>query len=280
MELLVSTGWLADEMGAADLRIIDATYFALEPERDAAADYAGGHIPGARFLDLATLADAGDARPGMLPPAEAFAARMAALGVSDGDRIVLYDNAPHLTAARAWWMFRLFGVETVALLDGGMARWRAEGRDIETGPATPPGGGHFTARKEEALVRDLAQVAANIASGAEQVIDARSAARFTGAEPDPRAGVSAGHIPGSLSLPFGRLIGPDKVWKRGAELAAEFERAGIDLDRPVVTTCGSGVTAAVLLFGLALLGKSDIALYDGSWSEWGADPATPKAVGL
>lgn len=276
MKPLVSTAWLAEEMGAVDLRILDATYYALEPTRDAEADYAAGHIPGALFLDLEHLSDAADPVPGQAPPAAQFAARMAALGIGNDDRVILYDQAPHKTAARAWWLFQLFGLTNVALLDGGMAKWVAEGRPLAGGDPIEPGDGGVLVERNPDRVRTLAEMKA--LTGV-QVLDARSAARFTGAEPDPRAGVSPGHIPGSRNLPYGRLFRPDGSWKRGGELAAEYENAGIDLARPVTTTCGSGVTASILLFGLALLGRDDWSLYDGSWSEWGADPATAKAVG-
>ncbi|WP_174274334.1 sulfurtransferase [Sphingomonas bacterium] len=280
MDLLVSTDWLAANLGATDLKPIDATYFALEPERDAAAEYAAGHLPGALFLDLEHLSDAGDPVPGQAPGQAQMAARLAALGIGEGDRILLYDQAPHKTAARAWWLLRLYGLSDVALLDGGLAKWRAEGRAIETGAAGDPGGGGVPIERQGERVRSFAEMCAIVAAGETQILDARSAARFTGAEPDPRPGVSAGHIPGSRTLPYARLFEPDGTWKRGPALAAEYTAAGIDLDRPVVTTCGSGVTASILLFGLALLGRDDWALYDGSWSEWGARPETAKAVGL
>ena len=280
MDSLVTTEWLAGELGADDLRLVDATYISTLPghaPRDAWAEYEAAHIPGAVFLDLSDLADMDTDLPSMLPPATIFASRMASLGLGDGCRIVLYDNAPHHTAARAWWMLRTFGARQVAILDGGLAKWRTEGRSVASGTPTPQPK-PFTAALDSHGVRSLDQMKANLASGAEQVLDARSAARFTGEEPDPRPGTAAGHIPGSQNLPYNLLFDAEGAWKRGAALEAAFAGAGIDLAKPLVMTCGSGITASVLAFGAHLLGK-DTPVYDGSWSEWGADPSTPKAVG-
>ena len=277
MDMLVSTEWLADELGANDLRIVDASYFATDPSRDPVAEYEGGHIPGAVFMDLAELVDTGNPVPGMLPPAEKFASRMQALGLGDGSRIVLYDNSPHHTAARAWWMLKTHGAHDVAILDGGLAKWKSEGRALKKGKETLRHR-HFTVWKDDKAVRDLAQMKANQGSAAEQVVDARSAARFSGAEEDPRAGVAPGHIPGSVNIPQDSLFAADGRWKQRDALKAVFDDAGVDLSRPLVTTCGSGVTAAVVLFGAQLLGAKQVALYDGSWSEWGADASTEKAV--
>jgi thiosulfate/3-mercaptopyruvate sulfurtransferase len=279
MELLLSTDWLSHNLGAADVRVLDATYYALEPERDAAADFAAKRVPGARFLDLGSLSDPEDPVPGQAPSTKVFAERLAQLGVRMDDRIVLYDQAPHHTSARAWWLFRLFGFTNVGLLNGGLAKWQAERRPLESGVQHETGGGGVLLEKQESRVRSFDQMKALVAEGGTQIVDARSAARFSGAEPDPRPGVAPGHIPGSRSLPYNRMFAADGTWRRGGELAREFENVGIDLWRPVVATCGSGVTASVLLFGLALLGRDDWALYDGSWSEWGADPETPKEVG-
>jgi thiosulfate/3-mercaptopyruvate sulfurtransferase len=274
MDILVTPAWFASH---GEAKIVDATYYALEPERDARADFEAGHIKGALFLDLEHLADATSPWPSMAPSAAQFEARLRALGIGEGDFVVLYDQAPHKTAARAWWLFRLFGFERVALLDGGFAGWKAEGLPVETGAVAEPGGGDAAATFDPALARNVAQVTAMLDAGdAGQIVDARSEARFSGAEPDPRPGVAAGHMPGARNLRYGRLFETDGTWKAPGAIAEEFVAAGVDLERPIVTTCGSGITASILLFGLALTGKTDWALYDGSWSEWGALPETAK----
>lgn len=277
MDALVTTEWLANELNATDLRVVDASYFLPEHKRDAAADYEAGHIPGAVFMDLAEIADLSSPLPAMLPSPEKFASRMQSLGLGDGSRIVLYDDSPLHTSARAWWMLRTFGAHDVAILDGGIAKWKAEGRPLATGKESLRHR-HFTVWADDKGLRTLDQMKANVDSGAEQVVDARSAARFTGEEPDPRPATHAGHIPGSKNLHYSTLFNADGTWKSPDALKAAFEAAGIDLAKPVVATCGSGITAGVLVFAAHLLGN-DAALYDGSWAEWGADRSTPKAMG-
>jgi thiosulfate/3-mercaptopyruvate sulfurtransferase len=279
MDSLVTTEWLAQEIGASDLRIVDASLHLPEAERDARAEYAAGHIPGAVFMDLEHLVDSKAPLPNTLPSPEKFASRMQSLGLGDGSRVVVYDNSDLHSAARAWFMLKLFGAHDVAILDGGLAKWVAEQRETRAGIETLRHR-HFTVWADDSPLRTKAQVLANVTSQAEEVADARGAGRFSGKDPEVRPGVSPGHIPGSRNVHYAGLFNPDGTYKNKTALRAAFERAGIDLTRPVVTTCGSGITAAVLVFALHLLGKDDVSLYDGSWTEWGGDPALPKETGV
>ncbi len=278
MDSLVSTDWLAARAGADGIAILDASRHLPGAGRDPLAEFEAGHIPGARFLALASLTDAASQVPAALPNAQQLAERLAELGIAPDMQIVLYDDSAVKTAARGWFMLRAHGLRNVALLDGGLAKWRSEGRALEsgTGANAPISPAKFP---PAAGVATKADMLANIGSGAEQVLDARAADRVFGSGIDPVHGGQSGRIPGALNLPFGKVFGEDGTFKTPAELRATFEAAGVDLDAPVTATCGSGVTASVLLFALHLTGKSDLRLYDGSWQEWEADPETPKHQG-
>ena len=277
MESLVTTAWLAEQLGRGDLRVLDASLHLSATGRDAAAEFEAGHIPGAHFLDLAALRDPTSPLPNTLPTPAQAAARFAALGLERSDRIALYDDSPLVSAARAWFVLRGFGFERLALLDGGLRKWREEGRPLVSGvsaiPPTPHSPIAFTGP-----VRDKADMLTNIASRTEQVIDARDPERFAGTSADTVHGLPGGHIPGTRNLYYRELFHADGTFRLPAELRAAFAAAGIDPARPIAASCGSGVTAAVVLFALHLLGEQG-SLYDGSWSEWGADPTTPKATG-
>lgn len=278
MESLVSTQWLADEIGASDLRIVDATAFLPEHGRDALQEYESCHIPGAVFMDLGDLVDTASPVPNTLPPAEKFASRMQALGLGDGSRIVIYDDSPIKSATRAWFMLTMFGAQNVALLDGGIAKWKAEGRECVSGRETLRQR-HFTVWSDTSRVRSKADVLANLTSQDALVVDARGAGRFTGDQPETNPALASGHIPGARNVPYSSLFDDDGTWKSSAAIRNAFEAAGVDLSQPLISSCGSGMTANVLIFALHLIGKDDVALYDGSWSEWGLDPALPKATG-
>lgn len=275
MDTLVSTAWLAAHLGEPDLRVVDATWYLPILERDARAEYLAEHAPGAVFFHIDEIADTSTPLPHMLPGPGEFGRAVGALGIGDGDRVVVYGGRGASASARVWWTFRVFGHDGVAVLDGGLRKWKAEGRPLESGPVAPTPR-RFTPKFRPELVRDLERMRANLETRREQIVDARSHGRFVAAEPEPRPGLRGGHIPGSLNLPYdqlfqaedGTLLPPDAI-KRA------FETAGLDLGKPAVTTCGSGVTAAVLALGLHLLGRRDVPVYDGSWTEWAGRDDTP-----
>jgi thiosulfate/3-mercaptopyruvate sulfurtransferase len=275
MDTLVSTQWLANNLDQADIAIVDSSAFLPTDGRDPGAEFLDAHIPGARFLDINQVADRTNAAPHMLPTAPDFGRAMAELGVGRDDRIIVYDNSPLRTAARGWFMFRHFGAERVAILDGGFQKWRAEARPVERGPASVREA-RFDAHEAGGEVVTKAQLLA----GTElPILDARGKARFEGTEPDPRPNVGVGHIPGARNLPFAALYREDGTLRSDDELRQAFEQLRIDPAAPFIASCGSGVTANSLIFAAHRLGGRHGKLYDGSWSEWGADPATPKATG-
>jgi thiosulfate/3-mercaptopyruvate sulfurtransferase len=265
---LVSTDWLAAHLSDPDLRILDASWYLPDAGRDGQTEYAAAHIPGARFFDIDEISDTRSELPHMVPPVEKFMSRMRAMGVGDGHQVVVYDGAGLFSAARVWWLFRLMGKTDVAVLDGGFPKWRAEGRAIEDMPPMVRDR-HMTVIRQNALVRDVTQVAAAAKLGDHEIIDARSAPRFRGEEPEPRDGLRSGHIPGSKNVPYKAVLNEDGTMKTPDELRAIFEAAGVDLSKPAITTCGSGVTAAILFLALERIGHRDHAVYDGSWAEWG-----------
>lgn len=274
LDTLVTTDWLAAHLADPDLRVLDGSWHMPQTGRDPGREFIAAHLPGAVFFDIDAIADRTTPLPHMLPDAATFARSVGELGVGDGDRVVVYDTRGVVSAARVWWTFRAFGHDRVAVLDGGLPKWRAEGRAIEAGVPAPIGR-RFTARLRPDLVRSLDEMRRNLATRGEQVLDARSAGRFAGTEAEPRAGLRGGHIPGSLSLPYERLYGPEGTLLPPDALARAFRDARVDMARPVVTTCGSGVTAAVLALGLHVVGHRNVAVYDGSWTEWGGRDDTP-----
>ncbi|MFN7223443.1 MAG: 3-mercaptopyruvate sulfurtransferase [Paracoccaceae bacterium] len=265
---LVSTDWLAAHLKDPDLRVLDASWYMPDSGRNAKAEYDAAHIPGARFFDIDDISDQRSNLPHMVPPVEKFMSRMRAMGVGDGHQVVVYDGSGLFSAARVWWTFRLMGKMDVAVLDGGFPKWQAEGREIEDLPPVVKDR-HMTVSRQNHLVKDVTQVAHAAKLGQAEIIDARAAARFKGEVAEPRPGLRSGHIPGSRNVPFGTVLNSDGTLKPATELKAVFEAAGVDLSRPAITSCGSGVTAAILSLALERIGHRNHALYDGSWSEWG-----------
>jgi thiosulfate/3-mercaptopyruvate sulfurtransferase len=275
---MVSVAWLAQRLNAPDVRVIDASSFMPGSERDARGEYEAGHIPGAVFFDINEICDTDTDLPHMMPSAEKFASRVKRLGLGDGLRLVVYDSLGIFSAPRVWWMLRHMGHEDVVVLDGGLPAWIAAGHALEDMPPVPRER-HFTVRRRADLIVDMEQVRAKLSSGTTQIVDARSAGRFDGSAPEPREGLPSGHMKGALNAPFGGVLNADDTLKDAAALSAIMKDCGVDLKAGIVTTCGSGVTACVLALALARLGRWDVAVYDGSWTQWASTPGNAIATG-
>lgn len=275
---LVSTEWLAANLKDPDLRVLDASWFMPAEGRDPKAEYEAGHIPGARFFDIDEISDLRSDLPHMVPPVEKFMSRVRAMGVGDGHQIVVYDGSGLFSAARVWWLFKLMGQNDIAVLDGGLPKWKAENRPVTTERPLIRDRHMFVTRQDQ-MVKDVTQVSHASKLGDFAIIDARAGERFRGEAEEPREGIRSGHIPKARNVPFCALLNADKTMKSPTELRAIFEAAGVDLNKPAITTCGSGITAAILCLAMERFGKTDHALYDGSWTEWGAFPTVPIATG-
>ncbi|HUU67292.1 MAG TPA: 3-mercaptopyruvate sulfurtransferase [Methyloceanibacter sp.] len=272
---LIETDELERELDAPDFVIIDATWYMPGEAKDARAEYLAEHIPGAIFFDIDEIVDTRSALPHMLPPPEKFSSRMRAMGIGDGQRVVVYDRHGMFSAPRVWWMFRVMGAEDVSVLNGGLPKWKREGCPLMTGEPAQRTTRHFTARRNLDLVRDVDDMKALIHDRSAAIIDARSPERFAGKASEPREGLRSGHIPGSQNIPYGALLNEDGTLKSPDELNTVFEAAGVDPHKPVVTSCGSGITACVLALALSEAGHRRTSVYDGSWSEWGANESLP-----
>ncbi len=278
MEALVSTGWLADNLDAPGLLVMDASFYMPAEKMDPAHIFEQGHIPGARFFDIEQIADIDTDLPHMVPSVGRFEKLAAALGISNASRVVFYDQKGIFSAPRGWWMMRYFGHDAVAVLDGGLPKWRAEGRAIEQGEPAPAAPSTFRAKLRSARLRGIGDMLANVETERELVLDARAAGRFAGTAPEPRPGLPSGHIPGAKSLPASELLADGLTFLPPEALRARFALAGADGGKPIVTSCGTGVSAAILSLGLELAGLDSGALYDGSWTEWAGRPDTPKSL--
>ncbi len=276
---LIETEELERELEAPDLVIVDASWHMPSDGKDARKEYLEEHIPGALFFDIDEIADTKSPLPHMLPPPEKFSSRMRSMGIGDGSRIVVYDSKGLYSAARVWWTFRVMGVEDVSVLNGGLPKWKREKRPLESGEPRSRTTRHFTARRNADLVRDLADMKAVVKDKSAEIVDARAPDRFAGRVAEPRPGLRSGHIPGAHNLSYGRLIKKDGTLKTAPELEKLFDEAGVDLSKPVVTSCGSGITASVLALALAVIGHRRSSVYDGAWAEWGADKTLPIETG-
>ncbi len=276
---LVTANWLAEHLADPDVAVLDGSWHLPPENRDASAEFAQRHIPGAQFFDINTIADVASGLPHMLPSEAQFADAVGAMGVGNTSHVVVYDTKGLFSAARVWWTFRAMGHDKVAVLDGGLPAWLTLGRAVEAGPARRRDAKQFVARRRSDMVRTMSDVRGLIGSPSVQLVDARPAPRFTGEQPEPRPGLTRGHVPGARNVPFAQLLNVDGTLKPEAELQSVLAAAGVDAAKPVVASCGSGVTASMVALALTLLGRTDAAVYDGSWAEWGRDPANPVASG-
>ena len=275
---LVSTAWLADHLKDPDLRVIDASWYLPDAARNAKDEYKAGHIPGARFFDIDEISDQRSELPHMVPPVEKFMSRMRKMGIGDGHQIVVYDGMGLFSAARVWWLFRLMGKTDIAVLDGGFPKWQAEGHPVEDLPPVIRDR-HMTVTRQNQMVKDVTQVASASKLGDYVIVDARAPDRFRGDAPEPREGLRSGHIPNSRNVFYRDVLNPDGTMKSPEVLGEVFRKAGVDLSKPAILSCGSGVTASVLALAMERMGKTDHAVYDGSWSEWGTFQDLPIATG-